>query len=636
MARFTSASQNPFERDLLPPSHFSSNINGNNLKSNNTNNNNKTTFTGATINRKRKTTTIARGEDLKLPLHVPKKPLSHINWKNLEEMLLPATAAALKVARAAKEDFGDVIFAADAPCSKDFPPADAELCVAAGICRFVSAAEEKQTPTRGYVNVKTVVEEKTKIVDNKQQLIKRRRMVAHPKDQNEFAKKVLKYTPNPFLLDLPHTSAVIPEVQHQGCLSGDGASAFYQLPLKTTTRCYYRFRDSSGRLMEMCRYLMGSTSSCEVCEAVTLAGFGHPKYVKPQYAVDSSLSNGRVWIDGAALFGPKSLLLKSKPRINKNLNFINFKLKDDLLEYSELHEFIGVEFDHRRKRVRPAFKTRNHLQQQLEIEPTAARLEQHIGRLVFCAGATRTPLVKYYFAMKSCRRYLNKLNAGLISPETICPLSRSTWSKLELWRKQSLQWHEVKRITGASSRADLFVDASKFGWGAVLLEDNGRVTVLGARWTADELPAPGERLNISKLELRGVARAVQQLKERLLQFRQVTIHVDNTSTMHNIRRGTCRSSAMALELLQLVDNLDQSVQWRITYVSSENNPADVPSRNAKFMTRTQFEFDDWHKQSLTEDESSLRSQYVSLAKQASLAGSLNMRSGWARRLALSG
>jgi len=573
---------------------------------------------------------------LKLPLHVPKEKLTHINWSNLEEMLLPQTAAALKVARAAKEDFGDVIFANDASPSKDFHPDDADRCVAAGICRFVSPSEEKQIPTRGYVVVKTVVEEKTKIVNNEQVLVKRRRMVAHPKDQNEYAKKVLNYSPNPAVLDLPHTSAVLPEVQHQGCLSGDGASAFYQIPLKTTTRCYYRFRDSSGRLMEMCRYLMGSSPSCEICQVVTLAAFGHPKYVKPQFAVDSSLSNGRVWIDGAALFGPKSLLLKSKTRINSNLKRINFKLKDDLLQYSEQHEFIGVEFDHVNKRVRPAFKTRNHLQQQLEIEPTAARLEQHIGRLVFCAGATRTPLVKYYFAMKSVRRYLNKLNAGLISPDTVCPLSRTTWSKLELWRKQSLLWHTVKTLNRTSSRADLFVDASKFGWGAVLLEDSGRVTVLGSRWNDDELPAPGERFNISKLELRGVARAVQQLKERLLQFRQVTIHVDNTSTMHNIRRGTARSAAMALELLQLVDNLDQKVHCIIASASSENNPADVPSRNHKFMTRTQFEFDDWHKQSLSEDESSLRRQYVALAKQASLAGSLNMRSGWARRLALSG
>lgn len=604
---------------------------------NNKKNNSKSTFTGATINKKRKTTTIARGDDLKLPLHVPKERLSQINFGKLEQMLLPATAAALKIARDAQEDFGDVVFANDAPRSKDFHPADADLCVAAGICRFVSASEEKKIPTRGFVNVKTVVEEKTKIIDNKQQLVKRRRMVAHPKQQNEFAKKVRKYTPNPFVLDLPHTSAVIPEVLHSHALSFDGASAFYQIPLQTTTRCYYRFRDSSGRLMEMCRYLMGSSSSCEVCQVVTLAAAGHPKHVKPEFAVDSSLSNGRVWIDGATHFGPKSLLVKSKPRINNNLKLLNFKLKDDLMEISDRHEFIGVEFDHVRKRVRPAFKTRNHLQQQLEIEPTAARLEQHVGRLVFCAGATRIPLVKYYFAMKSVRRYLNKLNAGIISPDTVCPLSRSTWSKLELWRKQSLQWHEVKRYNNNSSRADLFVDASKFGWGAVLLEDSGRVTVLGARWNESELAlSAGERFNISKLELRGVARAVDQLKERLLQFRHVTIHVDNTSTMHNIRRGTARSPHMALELLRLVDNLDQKVQWRITYVSSENNPADIPSRNFKFMTRTQFEFDDWHKQSLSEDETSLRRQYVALAKQASLASTLNMRSGWARRLALSG
>ena len=58
--------------------------------------------------------------------------------------------------------------------------------------------------------------------------------------------------------------------------------------------------------------------------------------------------------------------------------------------------------------------------------------------------------------------------------------------------------------------------------------------------------------------------------------------------MHGLRRATVRSEAMAVELLQYIDKLDQRVRWRVSYVSSKNNPSDLPSRPRYFELQNSF------------------------------------------------
>jgi hypothetical protein len=598
-----------------------------NVNSKTNSNNNNSRFNGATIAKKRNVTKIARGDDLKkYPLHVPNAPMNQkVNMNKVKEMLLPPYAAAFQRAIDAQTKFGGKLFTMNPRRSKDFMDEDASK--AAGI-RFIDENDPKELKTRGEVCAKTIIEHRQKTVNGKTVIITRRRLVVHPQQQNEFAKKQLEY--KPIALDLPPVSALANDVEAEGAISGDGDSAFYQIPLPREVACYYRGRTQSGRLFECTSFLMGHTSSCEVCQLITAAGVGDPKYVKEQYSIDKKLKP-RIWIDGFNVVGNESLLLRTAKIIKHNCNDINFKLKDEI-KFEKRYEFVGIEFHHEKNKIRPAFKTRQQLIEPLAVDPTAAKLEQHVGRMVFCSQVNRIPLVKYWFAMKSVRRYLNKLNNNTITPNTKCLLSKATWAKLEMWRRECVQWYKVERIEGRG-HAHLFVDASSHGWGAVLMLPTGKIMVIGKAWTVEELPGVGERLNISKLELRGVGLAVKTFKSILLQHELVTIHVDNTSTMHNIRRGTCRSEAMAIQLLQFIDSLESTTKWKINYIASKNNPADTPSRKAfldassssSSKTVSRFGLDPTATPSAAEQE--LRALYDVIISQASLAHQDHLRRG---------
>lgn len=623
---FVYFNENSLQQNVLSQLDETSNNNTSSFTSsfnNNNNKNNNNRFNGATIAKKRNVTKIARGEDLKkYPLHVPKAPMNQkVNMKKVAEMLKPEYAAAFQRAIDAQTKFGGTTFTSNPRRSMDFSDEDASK--AAGI-RFIDENDPKELKTRGEVCAKTVIEHRQKTEGRKSIIITRRRLVVHPQQQNDYAKQQLKY--KPIALDLPPVSELASDVWAEGAISGDGDSAFYQIPLPREVACFYRGRTQSGRLFECTTFLMGHTSSCEVCQLITAAGVGDSKYVKEQYSIDRKLKP-RIWIDGFNIVGDESLLLRTAKIIKQNCNSISFKLKDEI-KFEKRYEFVGIEFHHERNKIRPAFKTRQQMIEPLEIDPKAGKLEQHVGRMVFCSQVNRIALVKYWFPMKSVRRYLNKLNNNTITPDSKCLLSKATWAKLEMWRKECVQWYKVERISGRG-HANLFVDASSHGWGAVLMLPTGKIMVIGKAWTTEELPAIGERLNISKLELRGVGHAVKTFKSILLQHELVTIHVDNTSTMHNIRRGTCRSEAMAIQLLQFIDSLESTTKWKINYIASKNNPADTPSRkaflDASSSSKTRFGLDSPSEPSVAEKD--LRALYDIILSQASLAHQDHLRRG---------
>lgn len=183
-------------------------------------------------------------------------------------------------------------------------------------------------------------------------LVRRRRLVIHPQKQNEYAKEVRQY--KPLALDLPPVSELAGDVLFEGAIAGDGDSAFYQIPLPREVACYYRGRTKSGRLFECTTFLMGHTSSCEVCQLITAAAVGHQKYVKKEAAIDESL-NPRIWIDSFNVAGPKKLLQKTIGVINNSCAQIKIVLKEKVVFYQH-YNFVALEFDYTQGSVRCAFK----------------------------------------------------------------------------------------------------------------------------------------------------------------------------------------------------------------------------------------------------------------------------------------
>ena len=474
-------------------------------------------------------------------------------------------------------DGTNVVFCREPRRSQYLPDGDVE---AAHGAEWVSSEEEARFPTAGEVFGFTVVEDKQ---DNTGRWYQRRRFIGWPRAHNDWLKR------RGYKADVPleHVSAYLHAARERFATTGDCKVGFWQIEIPRDCRARFRGRTASGRLFQLKLLCMGESPSVELMQFVAEMLVGHPNSAQPQRVI-ADARHSDVWVDGFRITAStEDATNRIIERVNDNARKYRVTLKDPL-RVEKRYEFVGVEFDHDKQRVRVAAKTRRKLEQQLPMQTTYGDLEQFIGRIIFAAAVNQSPLVRMWFALKWVRRRLNWLNKGrddqgnLISEATVCSFQqqRSVWAQLEQHRRNLVQWHDIATIDGTGS-ANLFVDASKFGAGGVLLRPDGSIAVVGRAWTEREASTivDGEqRFNISQLEAKAAGWAVGVLQQQLRQYRSVTLHVDNTSVQAAIRKGNARSDAVAQEVAQLVRHLIPTVGWKVTRVASADNPADGPSR----------------------------------------------------------
>ena len=241
------------------------------------------------------------------------------------------------------------------------------------------------------------------------------------------------------------------------------------------------------------------------------------------------------------------------------------------------YTYIGVKFDHGSKTVVAADKITSKMSRISQKIPIQFRdLEKLVGRLVFCAGVSRIPLVKYHFALKYVRRIFNKFNRGEIDISSTVSLPRSVVTLLNMFIaavKRPLLISPNK----STSTSYLFSDASLQGWGAVLVDGMNRIRVLGARWTKAELAMCDSNINV--LEALAVKKALQGFDLQDHHGNDLAIFVDNTSVQASLLKGNTSSSDLAPVIDECASLLCSFGTVRIGYIRSAENPADFPSRN---------------------------------------------------------
>lgn len=146
-------------------------------------------------------------------------------------------------------------------------------------------------------------------------------------------------------------------------------------------------------------------------------------------------------------------------------------------------------------------------------------------------------------------------------------LSRQAFSDLQFWATMP-SFRAQRLIYQSPTSVRLFVDASDEGWGATM----------GSR-IAHGFWAPWERsLPICLRELRAVRLAVKAF-HHFVRNRTVLLGEDNQPVLFGISRLTSRAPAMMAEIRHLVATLEGfNTRLIPTYVRSEDNPADGPSR----------------------------------------------------------
>ena len=425
------------------------------------------------------------------------------------------------------------------------------------IIHKVSDDDLKRRPSRSTGWAFTVVEEREEG--------ERLRMIFWPREVNER----LKYNSE---MRLQHVSRYINAAACETAATADLAVAFFQIALPERARAFYRFVDSNNNTYEMTRMPMGLCVSAEIMQMATetIAGCLHATI--PGRA--NLKTTNDVWIDGLRIAGSVTNVRSAINNINSIAKEIGAAFKAPPA-IANKYNFIGVSFDHDAHSVRVAEKTRKKLPATFPDTTTASFLEQTVARMIFAAGVLHFPLAPHYFALKFAIRVCHKLRHDKVSSDTQVTIPAYCKQQLDKWLRSC---HQTFRVAERSNTAPdiLYSDASKHGWGAVLIQASGEVSITGEPWSRHVNLTNN---NINELEAIAVARAFSAFENKLSSNKNVDFRIDNTSVERAVGRALARTFGINNFLAATLQTLGRdNYVYTTSFVKSADNLADAPSR----------------------------------------------------------
>ena len=486
--------------------------------------------------------------DRNVPIHCP--PVDPFAWASVLSAATPSVTAELLRLRATLLSPGTTTF----PTSR-LLKADADDLLVSEHVEIVTA--DNQWQTTGTCTPFFVLEER--------EAGPRRRFILWPKAQN-LAAYAGGFKPD---VPLDHVSRYLAAVRHECAGLRDLKVAFWQMELSPQERANFRFKDELGRILQPTRLPMGFCASVDILHRITEVVAGSPGFARDETpGVDIDC-----WVDGIRAAGDFDTVRAAMRTIDRRAEELGVTFKEHAAPHAD-YDFVGVHFDHLQHRTR----CKDAILAKLDAEVITARdFLALFGRAVFAAGANRTPLAKFYWAIKRMRRLSSQLQKH---PQQMWlpldpPPSPTFLAQLAQMRALATQWSPIVAQPKELS-AILFSDASFEGWGAVLCVDNGEVFAAGDRWCPRY-----EGADISVLECEAVRCGLFAFYERLATVGRLELRVDNTSTEAALARGVARADGLNAALLPVLRHLAEhfpSCRTSVGYVPTAQNPADGPSR----------------------------------------------------------
>ena len=417
---------------------------------------------------------------------------------------------------------------------------------------------ESRDPSRGFINVFTVVEEAKH----------RQRLIHWTKPQNEAA-----YTQHNYkceIDDLQHISNFLPAVYTDCAGTADIHASFYHVELPPEARAFYRFRDTRGDLYQLRVGAMGHCIMPEIMQMITNVLAGNPRYVRDEFAVNVPVT---VWIDNVRHHGTRALVESAQRALKRNADELGLEVTIDPVRTK--YDFIGVAWNHEDRTVRVAEKTILKLPQVVPDRMPAREIEEFLSRLLFTTSVRQTPLVNHWWCLKWGRRVMNGLNTGRLSNDTAIPIPPSAVRSLQSWLDEARRPHKV--VLGRDGRhATLFTDATPQGWGGVLVCDDGRVHGVGGQFKANQRQGPisAQEAWAPQLALRAFTPLFRDQN-----ITQLDLLVDNTSVEHTLQKGNTSCEHMVEPIRRFwQQSIRTHLRVRLAYISTAVNPADSLSR----------------------------------------------------------
>jgi hypothetical protein len=145
------------------------------------------------------------------------------------------------------------------------------------------------------------------------------------------------------------------------------------------------------------------------------------------------------------------------------------------------------------------------------------------------------------------------------------------------WRRMVADGQTAVPLPDVKTRAPtftLYTDASRIGWGAVLIcLLTGRIFITGRRWP------PDHRYEINKDEMAAVRWATEDFAQHFTPGTVIDLRVDNTSTEAGANKGTSSSWGVSRQLNAFMEKKkEMGINMRASHVDTKENWADPISR----------------------------------------------------------
>ncbi len=388
----------------------------------------------------------------------------------------------------------------------------------------------------------------------------RRRFILWPRAANSI--------PLPSKISLPNVETIVSRVKRPAATQIDIAAFYQHFKLHPSRQLQFCF-SAGGRVFCPLTVATGQSHAVGVAQltAEGLSSNVERSGVEAEHAdgvdVDTYIDNIRVAGDSKCAADAMGKILAKANALGILINSTNNPSDPNTPPIECEYTFLGVEFDHRRRRIRLGEKTKNkilHAAASLKQGLTHEEAEAIFGLCVWASATLRIATYRFYYVYKYMRR-----RGGGGTKLKVWPSVLPAWQK---WAAHlsSNPWRSIKEVD-LTDLAVLFSDASNAGWGTTIFTSQG-CFAHGEPWCPRELG-------------RGIAEKEAQALLNALGHWQlgdcpVFVFVDNTSVLGALRKGRSRAFFLNRRVGEILARFSNVVA--LEYVPSRFNLADKPSR----------------------------------------------------------